>query len=705
MGLFLEFTLEQTRCRFSPELDFIWQFQGKLFLNTDRIRVRTDHAMARMSGTLVSMLAYPDLINALFETLDPCEETFRYLTYLACVCKAWQSSAVATRLNRAWLEPQRQRAIAYYIKIDQARYHLDLDYFILGITEYFSSVQIQERVVPKMIVPKGTRQEDAVAIITRFKQADALKLVPLLAKVGFRHLTNFRVFYSICKISGILCQQDSRDNSQHRTQLCVEHKFLALFLDGVAVHKNTMNVTQFEYIFVAITKLAVMDIRVLHLGVYHMRCFPYSEKMAEQFLFFMVDKGCDDITEKYVLDEDILKLVIKIATKHISNQEIANASCHVLAYFALKNDEALLSVANKHGMSLLFQVIHQHTRLDTIKAYLRLLKAIARSPNYVCLLHAHDIIPRILLRLNLRNIGPLVLDADGICDFLAILSHCVCDRVLGHSATTAKLVAHGIVHILHTIMLAHVQNYDVHFAVISFLSTVSSSCSLKAQYFNNNFMQILGTNFVRCLDKDFMVAPMFKLFSVLIEKSEKGRWTDMVHQYLVHITTAMALHMDHVDIRETGTNIIMLIAQKRACRCTPLNLDCIDCILRAASFCKKKSISTFCLQALTDLMSNTEFRAHMVKHGAVFVVLEILQDADTPHLISLCLLFLSGLGNKEHTLEISFKFVLYMCSVDKHKHMHNIENAEALIAKSLECPGITDNMRKMAATIRNTKFG
>ena len=109
------------------------------------------HIMARMSGTLVLMLPHPDLMRALFETLDACEESFRYLTHLACVCKVWQSSAIATRFNRAWLQPLRERCIAYHNKIDEARSHLDLDYFILGITEYFSFVEMQQRIIPKMI--------------------------------------------------------------------------------------------------------------------------------------------------------------------------------------------------------------------------------------------------------------------------------------------------------------------------------------------------------------------------------------------------------------------------------------------------------------------------------------------------------------------------------------------------------------------------
>jgi len=232
--------------------------------------------------------------------------------------------------------------------------------------------------------------------------------------------------------------------------------------------------------------------RVILLGVYYIHCFPDSVKIAGQFLFFMMDKGCDDSAEKYVLDKGILKLVIKIATKHTTNKSISYSSCYVLAYFALKNDEALSSVANQHGMLLLFQVIQRHTQLDTIKAYLRVPKAIARDPNSVALLHAHDIIPRILVRLNLRNIGHLVTDADGISDFFTILSYCVCDRVLSHGSMVSKLIEHGIVHILQTIMLAHVQNYKVHSAVISLLSTMSLSYNLKAQYFKDEFMQLLA---------------------------------------------------------------------------------------------------------------------------------------------------------------------------------------------------------------------
>ena len=139
-----------------------------------------------------------------------------------------------------------------------------------------------------------------------------------------------------------------------------------------------------------------------------------------------------------------------------------------------------------------------------------------------------------MVRLNSGNIRHLVNDAEGMTDFLTILSYCVCDRVLSHGSMVSKLIEHGIVDILHTTMLAHVedghsQNYKVHSAVISLLSTMSLSYNLKALYFNNEFMQIIGTNFVRCIEEESMVAPMLNIFATLIEKLKKGRWTDMVH--------------------------------------------------------------------------------------------------------------------------------------------------------------------------------
>ena len=117
-----------------------------------------------------------------------------------------------------------------------------------------------------------------------------------------------------------------RDNSQQRTQICVEHHFLALFLEGVVVHKDVINITQCEIIVAAVTKLAELDMRVITFGVYYMRFFPDSVKIAEQFLFYMMDKGCDDSTDKYVLNKGILILIIKIATKHITNQLISFTS-------------------------------------------------------------------------------------------------------------------------------------------------------------------------------------------------------------------------------------------------------------------------------------------------------------------------------------------------------------------------------------------
>jgi len=238
--------------------------------------------MAHMSNTLVFMLKHPDLMNVLFEIFPPCEETFRYLTHLACVCKVWRDSATATRFNRVWQQPMRDRAIAYYNKIDEARSHLDLGYFMLGMNDYFSISKMQEKIIAKMFQATGNTQQE-FDVLERFYETDASVLIPLLCKLGNHHVKNIHIFYAICKITGILCQLDESDGEDvpERINLCIEHKMTDLLLKGVVVHNEELTVQQCEIIICALTKLGRADIRILQLGVYYMRCFPESVNIAE----------------------------------------------------------------------------------------------------------------------------------------------------------------------------------------------------------------------------------------------------------------------------------------------------------------------------------------------------------------------------------------------------------------------------------------
>jgi len=297
-----------------------------------------------------------------------------------------------------------------------------------------------------------------------------------------------------------------------------------------------------------------------------MRCFPESAKIAERFLLFMMNTGCDDGSDKFVLDKCVLELIIRTAHKHVSSTAIQRASCCILGYFAHKSPEALCSVVTSPGIGLLVRLVDRHLDLDTIKAYLGLMRAIAGAPESAGLLFLHNIAPRILRRLSFHTMNDLVADPAGITDLFTIISHCLCDQVPSRKTVAAQLIEHSIVNIMHAVVAANPAESSVHLATISVLGKMSTCCDLKRQHFSQEFVQLLGANFVHFIDRDHMVAPMLTVFAALIEKSGKGWWTAMAHQQKSYITTATILHMHHQEVQEAGAKVLMLIASSLAPR-------------------------------------------------------------------------------------------------------------------------------------------
>jgi len=297
-----------------------------------------------------------------------------------------------------------------------------------------------------------------------------------------------------------------------------------------------------------------------------MRCFPESVNIAERLLLFMMNTGCDDGSDNFVVDKCVLELIIQTAHKHVASTTIQRTSCCILGYFAHKSHAALCSVVTSPGIRLLVRIVEWHLDLDTFKPYLGLMRAIACDPVSVGLLFEHNIIPRILRRLSLHTMNYLVADTAGISELFTIISHCICDRVPSHKTVAAQLIEQSIVNIMHTVMAANHTDSGVHLATISVLGKMSTCCDLKKQHFNKEFVQLLGTNFVHFIDRDRMVAPMLTVFAALIEKSGKGWWTAIAHQHQSHISTATTLHMHHQDVQEAGAKVLMLLAASVAPR-------------------------------------------------------------------------------------------------------------------------------------------
>jgi hypothetical protein len=114
---------------------------------------------------------------------------------------------------------------------------------------------------------------------------------------------------------------------------------------------------------------------------------------------------------------------------------------------------------------------------------------------------------------------------------------------------------------MHTVMAVHSSDSSVHFATVSVLGKLSTCSNLKRQHFNEEFVQLLGTNFVRFIDRHDMVAPMLTVFAALIDNSGDKWWKAMAHQHQSHITHATTLHMHHHDVQEVGTRVLMLLAK------------------------------------------------------------------------------------------------------------------------------------------------
>ena len=109
--------------------------------------------MARRCSTTSSPMTDSDLMAVVFHQLPPCERSFRYLTFIACVCKVWKECARTTRSSSTWLLPFRTRGISYHNALKNAKCDLNFDAFTSGMVEYFSSQKIQEAILELMFDP------------------------------------------------------------------------------------------------------------------------------------------------------------------------------------------------------------------------------------------------------------------------------------------------------------------------------------------------------------------------------------------------------------------------------------------------------------------------------------------------------------------------------------------------------------------------
>jgi len=203
-------------------------------------------SMAQGSLGQYWFMADPDLLDLIFQQLSPSEEAFRYLTFLACVCKCWKECARNTRSNSTWLMPFHTRGISYLNALKNAKSDLNLDAFTSGMVEYCSSQTIQEAILELMLEPVGESVNEKMAINHRFRSAEPSSLLSNIIKIFKRHMESVSVFVAVFKIAGILLLMDKQEYSTARTDVIAANDLFALIIEGAVLHKDTINVLHCE---------------------------------------------------------------------------------------------------------------------------------------------------------------------------------------------------------------------------------------------------------------------------------------------------------------------------------------------------------------------------------------------------------------------------------------------------------------------------
>ena len=250
-------------------------------------------------------------MTVIFEQLPPSEDTFRYLTFLACVCKVWGACARSTQSNSTWLLPFHTRGTSYLNALENAKSDLNFHAFTSGMVEYFSSQKIQEAILDLMFEHVGECVKGKVAINDRFRSADPSFLLSNLIKIFERHMKSVSVFVAAFKIIGILLLMDRQEYSTARTNVIAANDFFARIMEAAVLHKDTMNVLQCETFIKTLAQAPTGDFGNIAVLMGYMQSFPASVNLQDEALLHAY--GCmEDLSIYYMMpDADVRSILMQ----------------------------------------------------------------------------------------------------------------------------------------------------------------------------------------------------------------------------------------------------------------------------------------------------------------------------------------------------------------------------------------------------------
>ena len=515
--------------------------------------------MTHGAVTLFSLLKYPDLMTVVFHQLPPCEESFRYLSLLACVCTCWQESARITRSDLTWLLPFRMRGIAYFDSLKNAKAQLDFDAHISGMVEYVSSQNMQESIVKVMFKQAEGSIEEKAALHMRFKTTDPVPLVSNLFKVFNRHRQSFSIFVATFQILGVLLLLDTQEDSGHRTYEIEMQHFDSLIAMGAVLHKDNMKMSQREGLVTLLSMQAVDNILQLRVCMDYLRSFPDSLNIVQQTLSVVVDYvdiGEEDF-DTLMREDYVLSAIMQAATLHIANQFVAISSCRVLEYLMVKDNSMIANFVSADGVSLLVDIVRHHPTGAVLCVVFEVMKTIACDSAYVDLLHDSGILNFLLT--NTAMLDVIIDDAAAVSQLMCVLLCCISHR----HAFAHVLISHVLLPIIERTVARHPQDFSVYSDVVRLLVEMKTIVDLKVHSFTDELFETFGSNLIRFVHCPIMTEPVLDMLAILIENEQHVRWPLISSLYLTSVHQAMASHMDHAGLQRAGGNVVMLLTLKK----------------------------------------------------------------------------------------------------------------------------------------------
>jgi hypothetical protein len=646
-------------------------------------------------------MQHRDIVCVVFEQLSPTETSFRYLTFLACVNKTWMYCAKSTRHNPTWLAPLIQRGLTYCDTLEHARCEPDLSSFIYGMVKYSWNQTVQDKIMEHILVPVSNSIVHYDALIQKFRQVSVATFFPLLSKISQRYSSDTNIFLGVCRIIGLWSGFDFAESDTKRTSIVMKDGFTHFIARGAIEHKDTIDSWKSEMILAALVSIGHCDHSIMVVAIEYLRSFPHVRKIVHNVLCLIMNRACGD-SEEYnvlILDLDVISLIVRVGLRYTEDAQISCFCCRIVGHFAANNDNVRDTFVQEKGVVFITNVMRQHVCLASTNAIYFIAQAITSDPRFSSLLFEHDIIKNMVTRLLQTNI--VLGDVDTVVNFTSLLFFAVNNKI---NTLSTDLLGYGIMRVLEQFATVHPLSLAVYRSVVCLLAKLSDNASFKSYRFSEALVKILGSNFRTVQNNAVMVIPMLTVFATIIDSHESNLWSHVFRFHLTHIMGVMKIHTTHFEVQRASCRILMLLAQKRQSHMSTLYLESIDLVLLAVNNYSDESIYGFALQFFTSLMVVVEYREHMARGGAIFVILEILRNTRDARLVGLCLLFLSRLNPGDHNSHNTGRLIRNMSTATKQRSLYNISNVDKLIRESLLCDGVTSEMNELAQRIRHVKM-